>query len=72
MSNNVISNTTVIQTQTAYNNPYSGGLSGSIAYKTTGDFIFENNYKFLNIILVGSVTFIMLANFQPALVVYSQ
>ena len=73
MSNNVISNTTVIQTQTAYSNPYSGGgLSGSIQYKTTGDFIAENNYKFLNIILVGSVTFIMLANFQPPLLVYSQ
>ena len=48
MSNNVISNTTVIHTQTAYSNPYSGGLSGSIAYKTTGDYIFENNYKFIN------------------------
>ena len=69
---NVIANTTVIQSQIAYSNPYSGGLSGSIAYKTTGDYIAENNYKFLNIILVGSVTFIMLANFQPSLIVYSE
>ena len=72
MSNNIISNTTVIQTQTAYSNPYSGGLSGSIVYKTTGDYIFENNYKFINIILVASVTFIMLSNFQPSLIVYSE
>ncbi len=69
---NIVSNTTIVQTQTAYNNPYSGGLSGSIQYKTTGDYIAENNYKFLNIILVGSVTFIMLANFQPSLIVYSE
>ena len=70
---NVISNTMIVQTQTAYNNPYSGGgLSGSIQYKTTGDYINESSYKFINIILVGSVTFIMLANFQPSLIVYSE
>ena len=69
---NIVSNTTIVQTQTAYNNPYSNGLSASIQYKTTGDYIAENNYKFLNIILVGSVTFIMLAIFQPTLLVYSE
>ena len=69
---NIVSNTTIVQTQTAYNNPYSGGLSGSIQYKTTGDYIAENNYKFINIILVASVTFIMLSNFQPSLIVYSE
>ena len=69
---NIVSNTTIVQTQTAYNNPYSGGLSGSIQYKTTGDYIAESNYKFINIILVASVTFIMLSNFQPSLIVYSE
>ena len=69
---NIVSNTTIVQTQTAYNNAYSGGLSGSIQYKTTGDYIAENNYKFINIILVASVTFIMLSNFQPSLIVYSE
>ncbi len=69
---NIVSNTTVIQSQTAYSNPYSGGLSGSIQYKTTGDFINESSYKFINIILVASVTFIMLSNFQPPLLVYSE
>ena len=69
---NIVSNTTIVQTQTAYNNPYSNGLSGSIQYKTTGDYIAESNYKFINIILVASVTFIMLSNFQPSLIVYSE
>ena len=73
MSNNVISNTTVIQTQTAYSNPYSGGgLSDSIQYKTTGDYINESSYKFINIILIGAVTTIMLSKYQPPLLVYSQ
>ena len=69
---NIVSNTTIVQTQTAYSNPYSGGLSGSIQYKSTGDFIAENNYKFLNIILVGAVTTIILSKYQPSLIVFSQ
>ena len=72
MSNNVISNTMIIQSQTAYSNPYSGGLSGSIQYKTTGDYINESSYKFINIILIGAVTTIMLSKYQPSLIVYSQ
>ncbi len=69
---NIVSNTTIVQTQTAYNNPYSGGLSGSIQYKTTGDFINESSYKFINIILIGAVTTIMLSKYQPSLIVYSE
>ena len=69
---NVISNTTIMQSQTAYNNPYSGGLSGSIQYKTTGDYISESSYKFINIILIGAVTTIMLSKYQPTLLVYSE
>ena len=72
MSNNVISNTTIIQSQSAYSNPYSNGLSGSISYKTTGDYINESSYKFINIILIGAVTTIMLSKYQPSLIVYSQ
>ena len=68
-----LSDATITQTKLAYadTSNYNNGLSQPIVLKTTGDLISENKCKFLNILVIAGITFMILRNNQPELVVYS-
>jgi hypothetical protein len=69
-----LSDTTIAQTKASYadSTNYNKGLSQPIVLKTTGDLISENKCKFLNILVIAGITFMVLSNNQPDLIVYSE
>ena len=71
---NTLSNKSISQTRQAYANAsnYDTGLSQPIIQKTAGDYIAENKYKILNILFISGITYMILLNNQPALVIESQ